>query len=75
MSWAVWALVGLLLGHMCTHPSDGAIIGFGERDLTGQRLAFHSLPMFHGLGMMQIGWTVCAHLWGHPPHAHSAVGI
>ncbi|GJE91046.1 acetyl-CoA synthetase-like protein [Phanerochaete sordida] len=30
---------------------------FGERDLTGQRLAFHSMPMFHGLGMMQIGWT------------------
>ncbi|EKM49937.1 uncharacterized protein PHACADRAFT_213717 [Phanerochaete carnosa HHB-10118-sp] len=30
---------------------------FGERDLTGQRLAFHSTPMFHGLGTMQIGWT------------------
>ena len=49
---------------MCLHVfSDGVIAGFGERDLTGQRLAFHSLPMFHGLGMMQIGWTVGMRLW------------
>lgn len=34
-------------------------IGFGQRDLTGQRLACHAMPMFHGMGVMQIGWTVC----------------
>lgn len=30
---------------------------YGERDLTGQRLASHSMPMFHGLGMIMPGWT------------------
>ncbi|KLO12645.1 acetyl-CoA synthetase-like protein [Schizopora paradoxa] len=34
------------------HPSD-----FGERDLCGLRLASHSVPMFHGMGMMLTGWT------------------
>ena len=30
----------------------------GERDLTGKRLACHSMPMYHGMGIMQTGWTV-----------------
>ena len=30
----------------------------GERDLTGKRLACHSMPMYHGMGTMQTGWTV-----------------
>ncbi|KAJ3535272.1 hypothetical protein NM688_g7002 [Phlebia brevispora] len=30
---------------------------FGERDLTGQRLSCHSMPMYHGMGIMQVGWT------------------
>ncbi|KAF7798676.1 hypothetical protein EIP86_009900 [Pleurotus ostreatoroseus] len=30
---------------------------FGERDLTGKRLACHSMPMYHGMGVMQVGWT------------------
>ena len=31
---------------------------FGERDMTGVRLSCHSLPMFHGMGVVQTGWTV-----------------
>lgn len=31
---------------------------FGEIDFTGRRLALHSMPMFHGMGIMQTGWTV-----------------
>lgn len=31
---------------------------FGERDLTGKVIAMHSVPMFHGLGIMQIAWAV-----------------
>ncbi|KAI5119730.1 hypothetical protein M0805_008660 [Coniferiporia weirii] len=30
---------------------------FGERDICGLRLSCHSLPMYHGMGIMQIGWT------------------
>ncbi|KAH6912217.1 hypothetical protein BKA70DRAFT_1535515 [Coprinopsis sp. MPI-PUGE-AT-0042] len=30
---------------------------FGERNLTGKILAIHAIPAFHGLGMMQMGWT------------------
>lgn len=50
-----------------SHSSEGclqtlkcynAVKGFGERDLTGQRLACHSMPMYHGMGLMQVGWTV-----------------
>lgn len=33
-------------------------IDFGEIDLTGRRLALHSMPMFHGMGIMQTAWTV-----------------
>ncbi|OBZ79958.1 L-aminoadipate-semialdehyde dehydrogenase large subunit [Grifola frondosa] len=34
---------------------------FGERDLTGKRLACHSMPMYHGMGMSQAGLTAaCA---------------
>lgn len=35
-------------------------LDFGERDLTGQRLGCQAMPMFHGMGMMQTGWTVSA---------------
>ncbi|CAL1699315.1 unnamed protein product [Somion occarium] len=34
----------------------------GERDMTGQRLACHSMPMYHGMGIMQTGWTATAGL-------------
>ncbi|KAI5119729.1 hypothetical protein M0805_008659 [Coniferiporia weirii] len=30
---------------------------FGERDICGLRLSCHSIPMYHGMGIMQIGWT------------------
>lgn len=43
-----------IIGIMLT-PS---IIDFGEIDFTGRRLALHSMPMFHGMGIMQTGWTV-----------------
>ncbi|KLO14348.1 acetyl-CoA synthetase-like protein [Schizopora paradoxa] len=33
---------------------------FGERDMTGVRLSCHSLPMFHGMGVVQTGWTAMA---------------
>jgi hypothetical protein len=30
----------------------------GQWDMTGVRLACHSMPMFHGMGIAQVGWTV-----------------
>ncbi|KAG2005480.1 CurK protein [Coprinopsis cinerea AmutBmut pab1-1] len=35
----------------------GYVCHFGERDLTGKVLAIHGVPVYHGLGMMQIGWA------------------
>ncbi|KAI0091717.1 hypothetical protein BDY19DRAFT_904330 [Irpex rosettiformis] len=35
---------------------------FGERDLTGERFGFHSMPIFHGMGVMQLGWSAFAGL-------------
>lgn len=34
------------------------ILGFGGRDVTGFKLSCHSIPMFHGMGMMLTHWTV-----------------
>ncbi|GJE93533.1 acetyl-CoA synthetase-like protein [Phanerochaete sordida] len=34
----------------------------GEWDMTGVRLACHSMPMFHGMGIAQTGWTATAGL-------------
>ncbi|KAI0070731.1 acetyl-CoA synthetase-like protein, partial [Panus rudis PR-1116 ss-1] len=34
----------------------------GERNMTGKRLACHSMPMYHGMGIMQTGWTATAGL-------------
>ncbi|KAI0343217.1 acetyl-CoA synthetase-like protein [Trametopsis cervina] len=31
---------------------------FGERNLTGKRIACHALPMYHGLGVVAMNWTV-----------------
>lgn len=31
---------------------------FGDRDLTGRVIAAHTMPMFHGMGVSQLGWTV-----------------
>ncbi|THV01944.1 acetyl-CoA synthetase-like protein, partial [Dendrothele bispora CBS 962.96] len=31
---------------------------FGERDLTGQTISMHSMPMFHALGMFHLAWVV-----------------
>ncbi|KAH7929530.1 acetyl-CoA synthetase-like protein [Leucogyrophana mollusca] len=30
---------------------------FGECDLTGQVLSAHTIPMYHGMGMLQLLWT------------------
>ncbi|KAI5119742.1 hypothetical protein M0805_008672 [Coniferiporia weirii] len=35
----------------------GWIPYFGERDMCGVRFACHSIPMYHGLGVMQTCWT------------------
>lgn len=35
---------------------------YGDLDLTGLRLACHSLPMFHGMGLSLIIWTVSS-IW------------
>ncbi|KAF8216298.1 hypothetical protein K438DRAFT_1796975 [Mycena galopus ATCC 62051] len=35
---------------------------FGGRDLTNQVLSLHSMPMFHGMGLMQILWSASAGL-------------
>ncbi|KAJ3846639.1 acetyl-CoA synthetase-like protein [Lentinula lateritia] len=35
---------------------------FGEVDLTGKKIACHGLPMYHGLAMMQTGWTATSGL-------------
>lgn len=32
---------------------------FGERDLTNVILSLHSMPMYHGMGVLQCCWTVC----------------
>ncbi|KAI0070275.1 acetyl-CoA synthetase-like protein [Panus rudis PR-1116 ss-1] len=32
----------------------------GERNLTGKRFSCHSMPMHHGMGMTQTGWTATA---------------
>lgn len=31
---------------------------FGERDITGMRMACHALPMYHGMGVIQCCWAV-----------------
>lgn len=31
---------------------------FGDRDLTGRVMSGHTMPMFHGMGVSQLGWTV-----------------
>lgn len=31
---------------------------FGERDLTGQVLSLHAMPMYHGMGIIQACWVV-----------------
>ncbi|KAJ7753642.1 hypothetical protein DFH07DRAFT_921322 [Mycena maculata] len=37
---------------------QGALIPwFGERDLTGQILSLHSMPMYHGMGLLQTFWS------------------
>lgn len=33
-------------------------LDFGEIDFTGRRFSCHSMPMYHGMGMMQTAWTV-----------------
>ncbi|THV01989.1 acetyl-CoA synthetase-like protein [Dendrothele bispora CBS 962.96] len=30
---------------------------FGERDLTGQTVSMHSIPMFHAMGMFHLAWV------------------
>ncbi|KAJ3520636.1 hypothetical protein NM688_g9133 [Phlebia brevispora] len=40
----------------------GYVPFLGEQDLCGQRLACHSMPMYHGMGLMQTLWTGCAGL-------------
>ncbi|KAJ7087037.1 hypothetical protein C8R43DRAFT_939403, partial [Mycena crocata] len=30
---------------------------FGERDLTNQTLSLHSMPMYHGMGILQTWWS------------------
>ncbi|KAJ6471940.1 hypothetical protein C8R45DRAFT_1013604 [Mycena sanguinolenta] len=35
---------------------------FGERDLTNQVLALHSMPMYHIMGLLQIWWAASAGL-------------
>ncbi|OCB92288.1 acetyl-CoA synthetase-like protein [Sanghuangporus baumii] len=35
---------------------------FGEHDMCGTRFACHSMPMFHGMGVMQTGWTAATGL-------------
>lgn len=34
-------------------------IGFGEIDLCGVVMGCHSMPMFHGMGVLQINLVVC----------------
>ncbi|KAJ7449028.1 hypothetical protein B0H11DRAFT_2079248 [Mycena galericulata] len=37
---------------------QGALIPwFGERDLTNQVLSLHSMPMYHGMGVLQTWWS------------------
>lgn len=31
---------------------------FGERDLTDQVFSLHTMPMYHGMGVLQLCWTV-----------------
>ncbi|CAL1699334.1 unnamed protein product [Somion occarium] len=40
----------------------GMVPYHGERDLTGQHLGCHSLPMYHGMGMIQAGWSATSGL-------------
>ncbi|KAF8993889.1 hypothetical protein BDQ17DRAFT_1431390 [Cyathus striatus] len=35
---------------------------FGEQDLTGQVLSLHSMPMYHGMGILQLFWTAASGL-------------
>ncbi|KAH9841056.1 uncharacterized protein C8Q71DRAFT_436612 [Rhodofomes roseus] len=35
---------------------------FGERDLTGQVFSLHTMPMFHGMGVLQLCWTASSGL-------------
>ncbi|KAI0318579.1 acetyl-CoA synthetase-like protein [Amylostereum chailletii] len=37
----------------------GLVIWNGQVDLCGNRLAAHSLPLFHAMGAIQIVWTTC----------------
>lgn len=41
-----------MITQMCLIP------WYGERDLAGQRLALHSIPMYHAMGALQTMWTV-----------------
>lgn len=36
---------------------------FGERDVTGMRMACHALPMYHGMGVIQCCWAVSLSLF------------
>ena len=36
---------------------------FGEVDLNGVAVSCHSIPMFHAMGMFQIGAAACSTLW------------
>ncbi|KAL5513471.1 hypothetical protein ACEPAH_3870 [Sanghuangporus vaninii] len=48
---------------------------FGEYDMCGTRFACHSMPMFHGMGVMQTGWTAATGLviTGFDPHMPSVL--
>ncbi|TFK38857.1 hypothetical protein BDQ12DRAFT_629926 [Crucibulum laeve] len=35
---------------------------FGDRDLTGVVFSLHTMPMFHGMGVLQLGWTASSGL-------------
>ncbi|KAJ7929762.1 hypothetical protein B0H13DRAFT_2652291 [Mycena leptocephala] len=42
---------------------QGALIPwFGERDLTDQILSLHSMPMYHGMGILQTFWSAACGL-------------
>lgn len=33
-------------------------IDYGQRDVTGKRISYHAIPIFHSMGIIMMGWTV-----------------
>ncbi|KAK7689664.1 hypothetical protein QCA50_007459 [Cerrena zonata] len=44
---------------------------YGEHDKTGLRMSSHSIPMYHGMGMVQTAWTAASGMIITTPKPHS----